>query len=132
MRISALRLLLILRVLIEFGRYDIVMRLRGFRAVHESLRRTSRRAGFRTQRVDCEMIAAAADTARLFYPHTVRCLQCAAVTARLMRRYGFAARFVIGYLPAPFLSHAWVEVNHSVFSTERNLNVKAFEVLDRL
>jgi Transglutaminase-like superfamily/Coenzyme PQQ synthesis protein D (PqqD) len=60
----------------------------------------------------------------VWYPKKIWCLQRSAVTACLLKRYGVAARMVIGARPIPFLAHAWVEVGGSVVndsSQVRNL-----------
>ncbi len=49
-----------------------------------------------------------------FYYKPVLCLQRSVVAARLLRKAGAEARLVIGYRAAPFLSHAWVEVDGRV------------------
>ena len=53
-------------------------------------------------------------TATCLYWKPVMCLQRSVCAARLLRARGVAARLVIGYRPAPFLSHAWVEVDGRV------------------
>ena len=52
--------------------------------------------------------------ATCFYWKPMLCLQRSVCTARLLRRYGVAARVAIGFRPAPFFSHAWVEVDGKV------------------
>ena len=52
--------------------------------------------------------------ATCLYWKPVMCLQRSICTARLLRARGVPARFVIGYRPDPFLSHAWVEVDDRV------------------
>ena len=47
----------------------------------------------------------------------VLCLQRSVCAVRLLRKYGIAAKLVIGYRPAPFFSHAWVEVNGRVVNS---------------
>lgn len=54
------------------------------------------------------------DTACALYWKPVLCLQNAIVTAKLLRRRGFAAEVVIGCRPEPFFSHAWVELDGCV------------------
>jgi len=53
----------------------------------------------------------AASLALCLYWKPVLCLQRSVFIVRLLRKHDVAARLVIGYRPAPFFSHAWVEVN---------------------
>jgi hypothetical protein len=62
------------------------------------------------QRAICEAVL----LATCFYWKPVLCLQRSVCTVRLLRKYGIDARLAIGYRPAPFFSHAWVEINGRV------------------
>jgi len=59
-------------------------------------------------------ISNAVEWATAFYWKRVRCLQRSIVTTRLLRTHGVAADLVIGCCLAPFVGHAWVEVNGRV------------------
>jgi hypothetical protein len=59
-------------------------------------------------------ICAAVNMAACFYFKPVHCLQKSVVTARLLRKCGIDCKVVIGYRQAPFVSHAWVEVDGRV------------------
>jgi Transglutaminase-like superfamily len=48
--------------------------------------------------------------AAMFYWKPVRCLQRSVCLVRMLRRRDVCARLVIGYRPAPFFSHAWIEI----------------------
>jgi hypothetical protein len=61
-----------------------------------------------------EDIVEALATAATFYWKPVRCLQRSVCLVRTLRRHGIRARLVIGYRPAPFLSHAWTAVDDRV------------------
>lgn len=66
-----------------------------------------------------------------FYPRVVLCLQTSVATARVLRRLGVAAEVIIGFRPAPFLGHAWVEVEGRVVNDFSGLPKKLL-ILDRL
>jgi hypothetical protein len=76
-------------------------------------------------------IAQAVDWATSFYWKRVRCLQRAIVSARLLRAYGVPAELVIGCSLAPFVGHAWVEVNGRVLSGPEGFP-KKLQILDRV
>jgi hypothetical protein len=65
-----------------------------------------------------------------FYWKKVLCLQRAIVTARLLRKYGFAAEVVIGCRNAPFTGHAWVEISGRVVNDSPGYQQK-LAVLER-
>jgi hypothetical protein len=69
-------------------------------------------------------------TACLYYFKPAMCLQRSAVVTRLLRRRGIAAQLVIGCLPAPIASHAWVEVAGQVVSDHRP-GLEHYRVIDR-
>ena len=100
------------RVLWELLRYDALFACRGLRGVRPKRPRgappvTENPA---LESAICEAVTAIAP----FYWKPVRCLQRSIVMARLMRAQGIPAEAVIGYRPAPFFSHAWVEVGGRV------------------
>jgi Transglutaminase-like superfamily len=105
--------LLVLRALWEIARYDMVNFTRGFRCVYQQgtrYRIAARAFHAETEMLVCEAVSLAA----CFYYKPVWCLQRSVVATRLLRNYGINARLVIGYRPAPFFSHAWVEVDGRV------------------
>ena len=99
--------------LYEIIRYEVIVRSRGPGQILSQLQRQTIKARPASQ----ELEKAISDTVHLatcFYWKPVLCLQRAVCTVRLLRRYGIMARLVIGYRPAPFFSHAWVEVDGRV------------------
>jgi Transglutaminase-like superfamily len=50
----------------------------------------------------------------IFYFKDVHCLQRSSAVARMLRRRGLPATLVIGYLPLPVMSHAWVELDGNI------------------
>jgi hypothetical protein len=108
---SGRRMWLVLSSLYELARYEAILRLCGSGRILQQLRAQS----VKTQVSDREqMICDAVLLATCFYWKPVLCLQRAVCTVRVLRRYGIVARLVIGYRPAPFFSHAWVEVDGRV------------------
>lgn len=105
--------LLVIRALWELIRYDLTNATLGFQRIHRQVAR---------QRVSSSPFQAEAETricdavclAACFYCKPAYCLQRSVVAARLLRKYGVDGRLVIGYRPAPFFSHAWVEVGGRV------------------
>ncbi len=105
--------LVVLRALYEMARYDVILWLRGSGCILRRLQRQSARlksAGPELEQAICDAVL----LATCFYFKPVLCLQRAVCTVRLLRKHGVNARLVIGYLPSPFFSHAWVEVNGRV------------------
>jgi hypothetical protein len=101
----------VLRALYELFRYEVIVWLFG---VGRILSHLKRQAVHTKQTAPEELICDAVHVATCFYFKPVLCLQRAVCTVRLLRRYGIAARLVIGYRPSPFFSHAWVEVDGRV------------------
>jgi hypothetical protein len=116
------------RVLWELARYDLVFAWRGMKGVRPrraaSLPAT---ASEDQQSAICEAVRSVAP----FYWKPIRCLQRSIVTARIMRGHGIAAEVVIGYRPAPFFSHAWVEVAGHV-ANDSPIYQARLQVLERL
>ena len=88
----------------------------GFRGVHALLAHSAvcQRSEPVTEKVLCRAVSSAIS----FFPKRVRCLQRSAVTVRLLRNQGIPANLVVGYRPAPFFSHAWVEVEGRVVNDD--------------
>jgi|ERR1700733_374315 len=77
-----------------------------------------------------ERICAAVDIASIWYWKEVLCLQRAAATACLLKRYSVTAQMVIGVQQMPFKAHAWVEVNGHVVN-DKPYMPEMYAVLDR-
>jgi hypothetical protein len=105
--------LLTARALWELARYDLANVMFGFKRMHRQL--AAQRPKKRVCAPEIEKLVLDAVTlAGCFYYKPILCLQRSVVAARLLRKTGVDARLVIGYRAAPFLSHAWVEVNGRV------------------
>jgi hypothetical protein len=59
-------------------------------------------------------VCMAVNSACVWYPKRVLCLQRSAVGACLLRHCGIPAKMVIGVRIMPILAHAWVEVDGAV------------------
>ena len=96
-------------------RTEWIIACRGFPSLHGLLRSTFPHDAAPST-FSAELLCDAVDTACVFYPKRVMCLQRSAVTAMLLRRHGFAAECVIGAQILPFKSHAWVELHGQVIN----------------
>jgi hypothetical protein len=124
------RTLLVMRVLWELLRYDLVAAVFGFRGVHVGLcRRVSER---RFHRYELEhAICQTVELVSSFYWRRMLCLKRSVVTARVLHAHGIAAEVVIGYRFAPFFSHAWVEVDGRVVN-DSSAYPQKLRVLERI
>ena len=104
---------LVIRALYELARQDAVLRVRGSGRTLQQVGRQRVAARAASRELE-EAICDAVLLATCFYWKPVLCLQRAVCTARLLRKHGVNARLVIGYRPAPFFAHAWVEVDGRV------------------
>ena len=104
---------LVIRALYEIVHHDVVLRLRGSGRTLQQVRRqcvTARPASHELEQAICEAVL----LATCLYWKPVLCLQRSVCAVRLLRKHGIVARLAIGYRPAPFFSHAWVEVDGRV------------------
>jgi len=104
---------LVFRALGELFRYEAMVALRGFSSIQRQLKGqhpAQKTAPPELQEAICNAVL----LATCFYWQPVLCLQRSVCAVRLLRKYGVAAKLVIGYRPAPFFSHAWVEVDGRV------------------
>jgi len=120
---------LYVRIVWELVKYDLLMRVAGFPGVYRGFTTKTGRSA-----VSPELEAAvcrAVDIVLSCYWKRVLCLQRSVVTARAMHAYGIAAEVVIGYGFAPFVSHAWVEVDGRVVNDLTGYPAK-LQILDRI
>ena len=116
-----------LRVIFELARYDLLFAWRGLEGVRPGRGASSTGENREQEIAICEALRSVAP----FYWKPIRCLQRSIVTARIMRNCGIPAEVVIGYRPAPFFSHAWVEVAGRVANDSPVYQTK-LQVLERL
>jgi hypothetical protein len=105
--------LLVIRAFWHLHRYDLVNRILGFQGVHRHVTRQKvlkRPALTGLETTICDAVSLAG----CFYWKPVLCLQRSVAATLLLRKHGIHSRLVIGYRPAPFFSHAWVEVDGRV------------------
>ena len=100
---------LVCRALYELARYDVIIWLRGFGCIQRQLSRQSIAVKPTSPKME-EAICDAVLLSTCLYWKPVLCLQRSVCAVRLLRKHGIVAKLVIGYRPAPFFSHAWVEV----------------------
>jgi Transglutaminase-like superfamily len=115
---SATSFRLLAAALWELFAYDFLMGVFGFRSVHQAL---AKRPLVTTPATPSQhdlaiRVIRSVSVAITFYWHPVLCLQRSIVAARLLRALRIPAEVVIGYRPAPFFSHAWVEVSGRVIN----------------
>jgi hypothetical protein len=104
---------LVLKAFCELLRYEVTISLGGFGRIQRQLSRQSTSTKPRVPGLE-ESICRAVQLAASLYWKPVLCLQRSVCAARLLRKHGIPGRLVIGYRPAPFFSHAWVEVDGRV------------------
>ena len=105
--------LLVFKALFEITRYDVTVSSLGVGRILRQLRKQSvflKPCTEELQKKVCDAVLLAS----CFYWKPVLCLQRSVCTTVLLRKYGIGAKVVIGYRPAPFFSHSWVEVNGHV------------------
>jgi hypothetical protein len=110
---NAIHTWLVIRAFYEIARHDAVLWLGGSGAILRQVSRQSVAAKPNTHDLE-QAICDAVLLATCLYWKPVLCLQRSVCTARLLRKDGVNARLVIGYRPAPFFAHAWVEVEGRV------------------
>ena len=115
------------RVFWELARYDVLFACGGMKAVRPGRPAKGSVPGAKSEQVICRAVRQVVP----FYWRPVRCLQRSMVTARMMRGEGIPAEVVIGYRPAPFFSHAWVEVAGRV-ANDSPVYQARLQVLERL
>ena len=104
---------LVFSALYELARYDAIISLRGFACIQRQLSRQPIAAQTTSSELE-QAICDAVLLATCLYWKPVFCLQRSVCAVRLLRKLGIAARLAIGYRPAPFFAHAWVEVDGRV------------------
>jgi hypothetical protein len=105
--------LLVCRALYELARYEVIISLRGFGCIQRQLSRQSIPAKPTSPELE-QAICDAVLLATCLYWKPVLCLQRSVCAVRLLRKHGIVGRLAIGYRPAPFFSHAWVEIDGRV------------------
>jgi hypothetical protein len=107
---------LVFRGLYELARYEAIISLRGFGCIQRQLSRQTIAAKPSSPELE-QTICNAVLLATCLYWKPVLCLQRSVCAVRLLRKQGVVGRLAIGYRPAPFFSHAWVEVDGRVVNS---------------
>lgn len=68
-----------------------------------------------------DRICGAVNTAAIWYPKRVLCLQRSAVTTCMLRRSGIAATMAMGAQVLPIKAHAWTEVDGKAINERRDV-----------
>ncbi len=108
---------------------EFVMRIHGFEALHETVRRQFLRSKSPNS-PSSELLCRAVDYACVLYFKHVLCLQRSSATTLILRRYGWDARMVIGVQIALVRSHAWVEIGETI-ANDKPYMLDIYQVLER-
>jgi len=110
------RFVLLGEALWELFRYDVETVLFGFDKVYRTLSESEWRKEHAAcnHKDDLEQIVRVASIAVSLYWKPAKCLQASIAVARQLRKHGIPCQLVIGYRPAPFFGHAWVEVDGKI------------------
>jgi hypothetical protein len=109
---------------------DCVMRIRGLKNLRNLVCEADLISAERATKVSIAEICNTIDLASIFYFKRVMCLQRAAATTLLLRRYGWPAEMVIASQIFPFESHAWVEIDKAVINDKPYVK-EIYKELDR-
>ena len=123
------RTMLLVRIFWELLRYEVVLALSGFPGIYRGAGGKPEIVGRRDGLENA--ICAAVNLVCSCYWKRVLCLQRSVVTSRVLNACGIPAEVVIGYGFAPFVSHAWVEVDGRVINDLTGYPAK-LQVLDRI
>jgi hypothetical protein len=110
--------------------FEVIMRFRNFKVLHEIVRKEKIRLADDSIRRSSADLCHAVDLACVFYFKQVMCLQRSAATTLLLRRHGWEAEMVIGAQVLPFRSHAWVEIKDTIVN-DRPYMLDIYRVLER-
>lgn len=112
--LKAGRITQVLTAYLAIATADLIIRLGGFRALHQAVRNWPVSSYKAAGRLAPEQILSAVDKASAFYRRKARCLQRSCSAVWLLRAAGMPARLIIGCRKLPFLAHAWVEIDNQV------------------
>lgn len=106
------------------------MRFSTFKILYENVRKHPVRSSRTPKQTSAEQLCRAVDLACIFYFKQVRCLQRSAVTAVLLRNYGWPAEMVIGAQILPPKFHAWVALDQKVVN-DKPYMLDIYTVIER-
>lgn len=108
--------------------FDFYLSGRGFTTLYDRVRKYP--VAVRSEQLTAQEVCDVVDLASIWYWKEVLCLQRSAATTCLLRKYGIAAKLVIGAQQMPFKAHAWVEVAGRVVN-DKPYTPEMFAVVDR-
>ena len=121
--------MLFLRALLALATYDVLCTVSTFARIHRMVKAWP--VAHRFPNGDTiDRVCKAVNYACVWYPKQVLCLQCAFVTAYLLRKKGVPAQMVLGAQKLPFKAHAWVEVDGRAINERSNVQA-TYAVWDR-
>jgi hypothetical protein len=123
------RFLFFLQAYLRLIFFDLLLTRGDFNVLYEKVRHCPLAPQSPTPGV-LDRVCTAIDMAAIWYWKEVLCLQRAAATACLLKKYGVAAQMVIGAQQLPFKSHAWVEVEGRVVNDKPYMQ-EMYSVVDR-
>jgi len=119
---------LVLKAYLKLLQFDFYLAQGDFEALYTKVRNLP--IGKKLVPSSVERICSAVDMACIWYWKEALCLQRAAATACLLKRYGVPAQLVIGAQQTPFKAHAWVEVGGRVVN-DKTYIPEIYQILDR-
>jgi len=118
---------LVLTAYLQLLVFDIYLARKTFAGIYDRVRGYP--TGKASTATTLDQICEAVDRACVWYWKQVLCLERSVVTACLLKRYGIAAKMVIGAQQVPFKAHAWVEVDAQVVSDDADMR-ELYQVID--
>lgn len=103
---------IVIHAFVQLLLFDLMNRLGGFPVIRGCVLHTKTHR--RAVPADVRAICDAVEIAACFYHKRVLCLHRSFAAVRLLRKGGVEASLIIASRPAPFMSHAWVEVSGSI------------------
>jgi hypothetical protein len=120
----------VLKSLVLLVYFELIMRFSTFKILYENVRKHPVRPSRTPEQTSAEQLSRAVDLACVFYFKQVRCLQRSAVTAVLLRNYGWQAEMVIGVQILPPKFHAWVALDQRVVN-DKPYMLDIYTVIER-
>lgn len=109
--------------------YDVLSAICSFQTLYATVKQWKVARSFAGQDT-IDRVCKAVNYACAWYPKQVLCLQCAFVTAYLLRKKGVPAQMILGAQKLPFKAHAWVEVEGRAINERSNVQA-TYAVWDR-
>jgi hypothetical protein len=119
--------ILVAKALIGLMAFDLFGFSRNFSRLHQQVEKWPVRSG---RHVQVARVCEAINSACVWYPKRVLCLQRSAVLTCLLRSGGIPSKMVLGVQSLPFKAHAWTEVDGAAVNERRDVQ-KIYQVWDR-